>query len=157
MPYVARGARFTAHADEPEVRHETLMARVAVLEIALQELRTPDRVGMMGHNRPPPDDPVFTPVTSNDLDEIDRLITLLKEQPPVPAVVPPQLIAQNSVVSNIAAKVNKLADAFAIEAAKAAGQESGRRLVQVPFWLGVIGAIHGVVTALEQWIAVLPH
>jgi hypothetical protein len=142
--------------DRPEVLHETLMARVAVLEVAVQELRTPSGVGI-GHNRPPPDEPAFVPITSDDLDEIERLITLLREQPPIPRAVPSQIIAQSRVVTKIGAKIGELADNFAIEAAKSAGQEFGKRLVQVPFWLGILGAIQGVTSALQQWIAVLPH
>ena len=155
--YEPQAVEFAAGGeDRPEVLHETLIARVAVLEVAVQELRTPSGVGI-GHNRPPPDEPALVPITSDDLDEIDQLITLLKEQPPVPAAVPPQLIAQSRVVSKIGAKISELADAFAKEAVKSAGQEFGKRLVQVPFWLGILGAIQGVTSALQQWMAVLPH
>ena len=71
--------------------------------------------------------------------------------------MPPQLIAQSRVVTKIGTKIGELADTFAMEAAKPAGQEFGKRLVQVPFWLDVLGAIHGVTSALQQWTAVLPH
>jgi hypothetical protein len=142
--------------DRPEVLHHTLIARVAVLEVAVQELRIPSGIGI-GHNRPPPDEAIFVPLTSDDLDEIELLITLLKEQPPVPPAVPQQLIVQNRVVTKIGVKILELADSFSKEAVKSAGQEFGKRLAQVPFWLGILGAIQGVTSALQQWIAALPH
>lgn len=111
----------------------------------------------IGHNRPPPDEPAFNPFTPNDVAETDRLIALLKEQTPTPTIVPPALIAQSRRVSRIRAKVLKLVETFAEEAVKSAGKELGKRLVQLPFWLGILAAIEGVTTALQQWISVLPH
>ncbi|MFB6419895.1 hypothetical protein [Bradyrhizobium tunisiense] len=156
-PYVAQAVRFSAGGeDRPEVLHQTLLARVAVLEIAVQELRKPTGVGI-GHNKPPADEDNFAPVTSDDLDEIDQLISLLKEQPPAPAILPPQIIEQSRVVAKIGAKIAQLADIYAQETTKAAGQETGKRLVQLPFWLGVSSTIAGVAAALQAWISVLPH
>ena len=153
-PYRAEAVQFSAGGeDRPEVLHEILLARVAVLEVAVQELRKPG----IGHNKPPADENSFLPVTSDDLDEIDRLVDLLKNQPSVPAAVPPQLTTQIRVVTQIGSKIAELADIYAKEAVKAAGQETGKRLVQLPFWLGIGGAISGVALALQAWLAVLPH
>jgi hypothetical protein len=74
-----------------------------------------------------------------------------------PTALSPQIISQDRAVNKIGAKILKLADTFAEEAVKSAGKEFGKRLVQVPFWLGILGAIQGVSTALQQWIAVLSH
>jgi hypothetical protein len=149
-PYRAYAVEFAAGGeDRPEVLHQTLMARVAVLEVALQQLRSPSGIGI-GHNRPPADEPV----TSDDVDQIDQLITLLKEQPPVPALRPVQVVAQSRVVAKIGAKIVDLADTFVTAAVKSAGDEFGKRLIQ---WLALLAAIQGVTSALEKWIAVLPH
>jgi hypothetical protein len=148
--------QFLGSAEDPVLLHETLMARVAVLEAALQELRSPGPAGI-GHNRPPPDEPAFVPVSSSDLDEIDHLISLLKEQPPLPTAVPAQVVAQSRVVGQIGAKIGELADIFAKEAVKAAGHEIGKRLVQIPFWLGVAAGIAAVSEGLQHWIAALPQ
>jgi hypothetical protein len=137
--------------------HSTLMARVAVLEVAIEELRAPGAVGI-GHNRPPADEEVtFDGFTPEDVKEISLLISLLKEQPPVPSVLPFQLIEQNRVVSEIGTKIGALADSFAEETVKSAGKEAGKRLMQVPFWGGILYALHGVVSAFQQWLAVLPQ
>jgi hypothetical protein len=148
---------FLGSAEDPVLLHQTLMGRVAVLEAAVQQLRSPVFEVGPGHNQPPPDEPAFVPVTPNDLDEIDRLIALLKEQPPVPPTVPVQLAAQSRVVARIGAKISNLADIFAKEAVKSAGHEVGKRLVQIPFWWGILYAINEVTSALQQWIAVLPN
>jgi hypothetical protein len=71
--------------------------------------------------------------------------------------VPPSLLVQSQRVNQIRAKVLKLVETFAEEVVKSAGKEVGKRLVQVPFWLGVLAAIGCVTAALQQWIAVLPH
>ncbi|WBL82287.1 DUF2513 domain-containing protein [Bradyrhizobium xenonodulans] len=155
--YQAQAVEFSAGGeDRPEVLHRSLIARVAVLEAIVEELRRPAGIGI-GHNQPPPDAHVFAPVTADDLDEIDHLIVLLKEQPPAPTTVSPQLIEQSRVVSKIGTKIAELADIYAKEVVKSAGQETGKRLVQLPFWLGVSSAIAGVASALQIWISALPH
>lgn len=142
--------------DRPEALFETLVARVAILEAAVQELRELREIGI-GHNRPPAGMETFLPATSEDLNDIDEFIALLKEQPAVPAIVPPQLIEKGRRVSKVGAKIAELADMAAKEAVKAAGHEAGKRLVQLPLWLSIAGAISGVAVALQNWIAVVPH
>lgn len=156
--YQAQAVEFASGREDRQVElHQVLMTRVAVLEAAIQEIRRPHASIGIGHNQPPPDETALVPLTPDDVDEIDRLIAQLKDQPPAPAVVSAQLIQQSHDVSRIRAKAAQIVDTFINEAVKAAGQEVGKRLVQVPFWLGVIAAIQGLTEALQQWVSVLPH
>jgi hypothetical protein len=140
-------------------RFEELTGRVALLEASLSQLRrevnasTPDREIGPGHNRGPD----FTPVPIEELDDVDNLIALLKEQSPVPPADPIELTNLSQKASRVSDKIKQYLDEFASEVAKKAGGEFGKRLAQAPIWIAVYHGINQVTEALAVWLTHLPH
>jgi hypothetical protein len=67
------------------------------------------------------------------------------------------LLAASEAAETKASKLAEYSDAFTSAAIKSAGTAAGKRLIQVPWWLSVGGALFGVSKALIAWIATLPH
>lgn len=129
-----------------------LTARVALLEAALASPKPRLELPIgPGHNGPPEFEPPF------EENEIHELVDLLKAQGPTTPTDLPKLIAASQATEAKISKLAEYADAFASAAVKSAGGEAGKRLVQVPWWLSVGGALLGVSQALIAWISMLPH
>ena len=141
-----------------EARFVELRGRVTLLEASLTQLRSelaPAHDGEIGigHNQGPD----FGAITAEELDGVDDLIALLKEQAPVPPADKAQLIETSLKVSKISEKIKQYLDGFAAEAFKGAGGEIGKRLTQAPFWMAVVYGIGRVTEALALWLGQVPH
>jgi hypothetical protein len=112
-----------------------------------------DREVGIGHNQGPD----FTPVTIEELGEVDELIALLKEQDPVPTSDRTKLIENSQKATEVSDKIKQYLDTFAIEAFKNAGGEIGKRLAQAPFWIALYTGIDRVTEALALWLTHGPH
>jgi hypothetical protein len=141
-----------------EARYSELQAQVALLEASMAQLRceldeAKGRPVGIGHNRGPD----LAPVTTEELDDVDQFIALLKEQGPVPPLDPKPLIEQSQNATLIANKIKQYLDTFALEGFKSAGSEFGKLLVQAPFWIALGTSILSVSQALIVWIGHTPH
>jgi hypothetical protein len=132
---------------------EVLMRRVALLETSLSELRrelnAPTSVGI-GHNR----GPEFNLASDEELDDIDELIALLKEQGPNPPTDRKNLVERSQRATLIAEKINAGLFAIGDELAKGAAREAGKEML-IPLWTAVshwIASVgHGLLTWLGNW------
>jgi hypothetical protein len=138
-----------ANTDSPESLWGALQAQVALLESSLAQLRTElaaaNRTVGIGHNQGPP----FAPVPLEELDEIDNLIALLKEQGPQPPSDPAPLIAQNAKVTSMAERISQSSIDLGKEMAKGGAREIGKELVA---WLAVGTLIKSVGAALLSFL-----
>jgi hypothetical protein len=131
---------------------EVLTGRVALLETLVNELRreinvsAPKEVGI-GHNR----GPEFAPAPIEDLDDVDELIALLKEQGPNPPTDPTPLVEQSERASLLSAKINQALGVVGSELAKGAAREGGKHLL-VPLWTALSHGIDLVIQALRIWL-----
>jgi hypothetical protein len=139
--------------DSREARFETLLARVAVLELAIS---TPKPVAEFpigpGHNRGP--DLVLD--GSVEEEEIRRFIALLKQQNVSAPIDVPQL---NKFAESISSENNKWRerlDELAKGVLKGAGEEVGKRLIQAPWWIAVYSQLEAVGKALVAWLSTFP-
>jgi hypothetical protein len=156
----AQGAEAKAAAETLEARHAKLENSVALLEIALNQLRrqvearSHEREIGPGHNQ----GPNLDPVSAQELDDVEELVKLLKDQPPIP---PPQvhehLRERSAKATKVADKIGEYLDELGKEFVKKAGGELGKRVVQAPFWTAVAYAISRVAGALIEWLAHVPH
>ncbi len=134
--------------------HQKLLGRVAVLEAALMHYR--EAPPGIGHNRAPTDTPEdIGPVSEAELNEVQQLIELLKEQPSNPTALPAEIIARTERVHLVGKKLAEYGDQFATEMFKSAGKEAGKRLVQSPFWLSLSAAIYGVSAVVGPWLSAI--
>lgn len=148
-------------AEHLALLHKDLMSRVVALEASLRaipavidqsEASSPTPIGM-GHNGPPN----FVPTNSEDLLQINQLIDLLKQDvQPVTTTLRSELVERGERVSAVGKKIREHAETFIKEATRSAGAEVGKRLVQLPFWLGIGALIDSVVRALSNWLAAVP-
>lgn len=134
-------------------RYTELRTRVQLLELSLVELRSelssfkPATTVGVGHNQ----GPAFVPIQIDDLDEIDRLIRLLKTAGPNPPADPSTLVEQNEKVARLGERIGNailgLGSAMAAGAAKAAGGELLlSHWASLSHWIAVVGE------ALKTWI-----
>ncbi|MDI1265767.1 MAG: hypothetical protein PS018_21185 [bacterium] len=136
--------------------YNELMASVAVLEATLHQFQS--RTIGIGHNHPPePLDEPACPVSDDDITDIERLIALLKEQPPAPLDLPVEVVNQSKKVSKIGEKLSEYCDTFAAAMFKSAGTAAGKRLIEAPFWLALAAAISKVSSALVPWLNTIAH
>jgi hypothetical protein len=135
-------------ADATVVRaaqHEEMLSRIAILESLIAEL--PKQQPGIGHNRPP--------ITEEDVQEITQAIAILKAQPVVPTA-PDEARAAGSTLmkfgERLGAYLLKQAEVFISEAVKSAGKETGKRLVQSPFWWALATTLMLVGQSVSNWL-----
>lgn len=137
-------ANFQGLVSDPR-RFELVEARLLALEETFRQVReTP--IGP-GHNRGP------ELVSSEDEHEIDSLIRLLREQRPGAGVVKRQeLLEATHKAAKVADKIKEYTDDFLKAGSKTAGEEFGKQIVRVPFWLALWSALTLVVDAVFSWL-----
>lgn len=139
-------------ADSSQGKFDEMQARVAMLELSLEQLRSalaqPNRRQPgIGHNQ----GPEFSPVPIADLDDIDKLIALLKESGPAPPPDPAPLIEQNAKVAALGDRINHGLIDLGKEIAKGAAREMGKELL-ASHWAAVYGWIKAAGGALLTWL-----
>jgi hypothetical protein len=138
-------------ATAADTRYEELQARVALLESAVYQVRhqsissAQDREVGVGHNQ----GPALALVSAEELDEIDKLVALLKDRGPVPPADPTPLIEQSAKADALGKKIIDGVVAIGKEMAKGAAREVGRELFA---WLAVSTLISMVVQTLRTWL-----
>jgi hypothetical protein len=146
----AGGGRFYLNASA-ESPFEALMGRVALLETSLSELRrelnASTEIGI-GHNR----GPEFDLASAEELDDVDELIALLKEQGPNPPTDRTNLVERSQRATLIAEKINAGLFAIGDELAKGAAREAGKQML-IPLWSAVSQWITSAGHALLIWLA----
>jgi hypothetical protein len=140
---------------DPLALHQQMLWRIEALEQAMANLSA---MGMIGHNRPPePIDPV--PFNDEDRAVVEQAIVIFGGQPPRPPSPPGDAIQAAAQIKTlgerIRAYVAKQADVFVSEAVKKAGQEFGKRSVQLGVWLIVADQLIGLANAVRDWITAL--
>jgi hypothetical protein len=139
---------------------ERLRSDVALLEICIDQFRRQQEAAPLvendigpGHNR----GPELGPLSDEDINDVEELVSLLKEQSPVPPQETRWLIEQSEKANKVLDKLKQYLDAFALEFSKNAGGELGKELVRilarVPFWVALYHAISRVTEALNIWLA----
>jgi len=122
-------------------QHEEMLSRIAILESLIAEL--PKQPVGIGHNRPP--------ITQEDIGEITQAILILKAQPAID-----EARAAGSTLmkfgERLGAYLLKQADVFISEAVKSAGKETGKRLVQSPFWWALATTLMLVGQSVSNWL-----
>src|SRR5262249_37326846 len=127
----------------PEVQHERMLSRIAVLEKLLAEPG-------IGHNRPP--EPIEDlPFGEEELRQIRNAITILKAQPVVPHASE-EARAAGSTLNYIGKRIGTYLDDFLSEAAKSAGKEFGKRLMQLSYWLALAQILKGSAQSVADWL-----
>ena len=142
-------------ATDTVIQLRLLMRRVLALEYILKQ--RPTDIAGIGHNRPPPDEESAAQDVEHELAEIEVFIAALKDQPPRPTVRPEALAQQVAKAGKISTKLLGYFDKFADKAAEAAGEEFGRRAMQLPFWYTVALALANVASAAASWLQSMPH
>jgi hypothetical protein len=147
---VPSGGVIVAQASPSQAAFDLLMARVALLEAAINASKANPTTGI-GHNQGP--DFVIDP----EIDEaqIRDLITILKVQRPDGPVDVPQL---KQIVETIepASKWQQCLDQLSLSVIKGGGEELGKRLVQAPWWIAVYSQLDAVCHSLIAWLSTLP-
>jgi hypothetical protein len=115
------------------------MKRISIIEAMLTQRR--ERHRGIGDNNPPED----FPTTDQDVEEIEKLINLLKEQFPKSGTLPAEVSAQTS-------RVSELSDKFFDNLAEKAGSELGKKLPDIGFWYGLYTAVKGLVRAVWSFL-----
>ncbi len=146
-----------AGAADARALHAEMLERIEALEKALVSRRQRRRRGI-GHNNPPePIEP--EPLSANELREIRRAMAVLKVQPPAPSAPSAETRAAVTLLTKLGdrlrflaiaagAYLGKQADNFITEAVK----ESGRRIVQSPFWLAIISQLPALADVAHRWL-----
>jgi hypothetical protein len=132
-------------APPSDARYQDIQARVALLETSMSELRRElapraTEAGI-GHNR----GPEFDLASPAELDDVDELIALLKEQGPKPPADTTNLIERSQKATQIAEKINQGLIAIGIEMLKGGAREAGKHML-IPAW-----------TSVSHWITALGH
>jgi hypothetical protein len=126
-------------------QHEEMLSRIAILESLIAEL--PKRQIGIGHNQ--------QLITQDDVQEIKQAIAVLKAQPVVPTA-PDEARAAGSTLMRFGERLGtyllKQADVFISEAVKSAGKETGKRLVQSPFWWALATTLMLVGQSVSNWL-----
>jgi hypothetical protein len=154
-PPFIRGPTGVAESELPSARarreaaYQDLMARVALLEAAVSSLLTVGEPAIgIGHNKGPSD---FEAVSAEDLDNVNDLIALLKEQGPIPPSDPTKLIERNEKALQLSARINEGLVALGTEIAKGSAREAGKEMF-VPLWTALSHCITSVSHALLTWL-----
>jgi hypothetical protein len=122
-------------------QYEEMLAQVAVLERLIAEL--PKQPPGIGHNRPL--------ISEEEVGEIAEAIAILKVQPVVPTA-PDEARAAASTLKRTGERLGAYLDTFLSEAAKSAGKEFGKRLVQLSYWYALAHTLMGVVQSVSAWL-----
>ena len=122
---------FSTLHDAGDIQHD-LTRRITIIEAMLAQRR--ERHRGIGDNNPPQD----FPTADSDIDEIEKLITLLKEQSPKSGVLP-------AVTSTQTSRVSELSDKFFDKLTEQAGSELGKKLPDIGFWYGLYTAVRDLV------------
>jgi len=150
-------------ASDPRALHAEMLERIASLERAMAGLRAAPRRGIGDNNPPEPIEP--EPLSAKELREIRKAMAVLKAEPPAPSTPSTEVRAAVALLTKFGkrlrsfaittgAYLGKQADNFVTEAVK----ESGKRIVQSPFWLAVINQLPALADVAHQWLASLgPH
>ena len=121
----------SSRLDPREVQGD-LIKRISIIEAMLAQRR--ERRGGIGDNNPPED----FPTTDEDVEEIKKLIDLLKEPSPEAGALPAELAVQTS-------RVSELSDKFFDSLANQAGSELGKKVTDIGFWYGLYCAVKELV------------
>jgi hypothetical protein len=146
-------AAFTGVVENDEFRFIQLQARVALLESSLNVLRhelaspAAERKIGPGHNQGPD----FLPVPVEQLDDVDRLIALLKDRGHAPPADPTPLIEQNEKVALLSGRINAGLIALGTEMTKGAAREAGKEIL-ASHWASVSHWIASVGHAMLVWL-----
>jgi hypothetical protein len=136
--------------------HAEMLQRIDALEQAMARPRR--RRGGIGDNNPP--EPIERePLSANELREIRQAMAVLKTQPSAPSSPSAEARAAVSLLAKFGhrlrslarvtgAYVGRQADNFVTEAVK----ESGKRIVQSPFWLAVIHQLPPLAEIAHRWL-----
>jgi hypothetical protein len=122
-------------------QYEKVRSQIAVLERLITEL--PKQPPGIGHNRPP--------ISEEEVGEITEAIAILKVQPVVPTA-PDEARAAASTLKRTGERLGAYLDTFLSEAAKSAGKEFGKRLVQLSYWYALAHTLMGVVQSVSAWL-----
>ena len=150
-------------ASDANTLHAEMIGRIETLEKAIADLQERQRHGI-GHNNPPePIEPA--PLSANELSEIREALAALKNQPSIPNASSAEAAkAAVTVLQKFGNRlramgvyIGKHADVFVTEAAKKAGEEAGKRIVQSPLWLAIIHQLPAVADIASKWLHSLPH
>jgi hypothetical protein len=141
-------------APDPQALHKEMLRRIASLEEALAQLVAP-KPGI-GHNNPPE---LIEQVPFGDLERnrVATAIAVVKAQPPEPAVAPAEATEAASWLNAIGERLAAYLDSFCSEAAKSAGSEFGKRLIQGGVLVLVAERLIAAGHAVTNWIASLTH
>jgi hypothetical protein len=135
------GAKVGVQVETTVIRaapYQEMLSRIEVLERLITEL--PNQRPNVGHN--------IQPITGEDVQEIRQAVAILKAQP----VVPDKAKAAGSTLKKIGERLGTYLDAFLLEAAKSAGKEFGKRLVQVSYWLALATTLMSVAQSVAAWL-----
>jgi hypothetical protein len=136
-------------------RFQEMQARVALLETSVSALRREMNMSRraaevgIGHNL----GPEFELASAEELDDIDDLIALLKEQRPNARSDPANLIERSRRATDIAEKINQGLLVLGTELAKGAAREAGKEML-IPLWTAVSSWIISVGPAVVTWLGV---
>jgi hypothetical protein len=134
--------------DDPYSR---LQERVALLEASVQQLRsalaTSSPSAGIGHNQ----GPVFAPVPIEDLQWVDDLVALLKEQGPTPPPDLKPLMEKTEKAVRLGELIENGLLSLGAELAKGAAREAGKELL-ASHWAAVSHWIGSVYRALSTWL-----
>jgi hypothetical protein len=150
-------------AADPTALHTEMLERIEALERAMTGPRKKTR-GDIGHNNPPePIEP--DPLSASELREIRKALAVLKAQPPAPEIPSTKARAAvalliklgnrlRSLAGVTGAYLGKQADNLVTEAVK----ESGKRIIQSPFWWALISQLPELGRIAQHWLGSLgPH
>jgi hypothetical protein len=139
-------AEETLRADATVVRaasHKEMLSWIGVLEALMAELP---------NQRRRTNDP---PITDEDIPEITQAVAILKSQPVVPTALDDAKAAGTTLMKigeQVGAYLLKQGDIFISEAAKSAGKEFGKRLVQSPFWWALATTLLMLAQSVAAWL-----
>jgi hypothetical protein len=137
-------------AHDAQRLHAEMLRRIASLEKAIAELT--HREPGIGHNQPPE-----FPFGQPELKRVESMIVVLKALPPEPETIPVDAVEAGSWLSAVGKRLRSYLDSFCSEAAKSAGSEFGKRMIQSPFWFTLAAALAEAGHAVTNWIASPSH
>jgi len=140
------------------ILHQEMLRRIAALESVIAEM--PRRPVGIGHNGPP--EWIDDAFDEDNHQAVASAISVLKSAP----TASPEAASAASTLRTVGeriwdylirtgAYIAKQGDTFASEAAKSAGAEFGKRLVQSPFWFALASSLMAVAIAASDWLAAL--
>jgi hypothetical protein len=153
-----------ATSTDPAALYQEMLSRTAVLEKMMAELN--GQWPGIGHNNPPEPIETFS-FGDDDRQALDQAVAVLKAQPLAP-VAPTDARNAATILKAIGERLwtdlvraggysAKQADAFISEAVKSAGTETGKRLVQLPFWWALASTLMALASTVNDWLGSLLH